>query len=256
MKFAGIAGTITLIELLDHSSAFYPPTTMTTHPNAIRDGSHNHKTTTSQRAEASSRGEHALRDGSHNHPSPNTMDAIQSRLTSLNLALPPPGGPKANYQLVHRDGDLLYLSGHLPMKPDGTLVVGACAPSDVIEVDSNKKWLSTEQGYEAAQHCALNLLSTLQSYLSTHVTTKNPVSGTRQAADLSQVVKIVKLFGIVRSHDDFMEQHLVMNGASDTLGKVLGKDIGACHARSAIGTNSLPLGICVEVEMIAKISSL
>lgn len=178
------------------------------------------------------------------------MEAIQSRLDALNMTLPPPGAPKANYQLIHRDGDLLYLSGHLPFKPDGSLVVGACAPSHVIEGDESLKWLSTKQGYVAAQHCALNLLSTLQSYLSTNVVTTNATS------DLSQIVKIVKLFGIVRSHDDFTEQHLVMNGASDILGQVLGKDVGGCHARSAIGTNSLPLGICVEVEMIVKISSL
>ena len=146
------------------------------------------------------------------------------------------------------------MSGHLPVRPDGSMVIGSCAPSDVIEGDSsNGKWLTTQQGYEAAQHCALNLLSTLQSYLSTHVTVGDSL-GSRKAADLATVVKVVKLFGIVRSHDDFLEQHMVMNGASDTLGKVLGKDVGACHARSAIGTNSLPLGICVEVEMIAKIS--
>jgi enamine deaminase RidA (YjgF/YER057c/UK114 family) len=184
------------------------------------------------------------------------MEAIQARLDEIGLSLPPAGGPKANYQLVHRDGDLLYLSGHLPFKSDGTLIVGACAPSHIIEGSpTSEKWLSTEQGYEAAQACALNLLSTLQSYLSTHVTTaSSSTSGVRQPADLSQIVKVIKLFGIVRSHDDFMEQHLVMNGASDTLGSVLGKDVGACHARSAIGTNSLPLGICVEVEMIVKIS--
>ena len=111
-------------------------------------------------------------------------------------------------QLVHRDGDLLYLSGHLPVKPDGSLVVGACAPADVLEGDESNKYLSTEEGYQAAQHCALNLLSTLQSYLNTHVTTVN-TTGAREPADLSQVVKIVKLFGIVRSHDDFIEQHLV-----------------------------------------------
>ena len=145
---------------------------------------------------------------------------------------------------------MLYLSGHLPVKSDGTMVVGACAPSHVIEGEESSKWLSTEQGYAAAQHCALNLLSTLQSFLT------NSATGVGQPADLSQVVKIVKLFGIVRSHDDFTEQHLVMNGASDLLGQVLGKEVGGCHARSAIGTNSLPLGICVEVEMIAKISDL
>jgi enamine deaminase RidA (YjgF/YER057c/UK114 family) len=173
----------------------------------------------------------------------NTMDVIQARLDALGFGeLPPPGAPKANYQLIHRDGDTLFLSGHLPIKSDGSIVIGACAPSHVIEGDTSGKWLSTEQGYKAAQHCALNLLSTLQSYLTT------------QSADLSNVVKIVKLFGIVRSHDEFVEQHLVMNGASDLLGNVLGSDVGGCHARSAIGTNTLPLGICVEVEMIAKIS--
>lgn len=112
----------------------------------------------------------------------------------------------------------------------------------MIAGDQSEKWLSTEQGYEAAKHCALNLLSTLQSYLSTLVTTTESTSGVKEAADLSKIVKIVKLFGIVRSHDEFDEQHLVMNGASDLLGQVLGSDVGGCHARSAIGTNSLPLG--------------
>ncbi len=158
------------------------------------------------------------------------MEDINARLTKLGLVLPPAGSPKANYQLLHRDGDLLYLSGHLPMKADGSLVTGTCGGD-----------LTTEQGYEAAQHCALNLLSTLNSYMES------------QGSDLSKVAKVIKLFGIVRSHSDFTEQHLVMNGASDVIGEVLGKDIGGSHARSAIGTNTLPLGIAVEVEMIAKI---
>ena len=164
------------------------------------------------------------------------MEAITERLAAMNLELPKPGAPKANYvsymlarslsvllhmvsshnmypytklqQLVHRDGDLLYLSGHLPFKPDGTLVIGACAPSSIIEGDTSQKYISTEEGYEAAKHCALNLLSTVQSYLSEHVTTINPNSGVRQPADLSHVVKIIKIFGIVRSHDEYREQHL------------------------------------------------
>ena len=82
--------------------------------------------------------------------------------------------------------------------------------------------------------------------------TEKSTSQVSQPADLSHI-KVVKLFGIVRSHNDFVEQHLVMNSASDVLKQVLGKDMGGCHARSAIGTNTLPLGICVEVEMIAKI---
>ena len=173
-------------------------------------------------------------------PQINTMEQINTRLEKLGLVLPPAGAPKANYQLLHRDGDLLYLSGHLPMKTDGTFVVGSCAPKDIADTSDN--YLTTEQGYEAAQHCALNLLSTLNSYMES------------QGSDLSKVTKIIKLFGIVRSHADFTEQHLVMNGASDVIGGVLGKDVGGSHARSAIGTNTLPLGIAVEVEMIAKIN--
>lgn len=169
----------------------------------------------------------------------NNMEDINSRLAQLGLALPPAGSPKANYQLLHRDGDLLYLSGHLPMKADGTLVVGSCAPKDIVD-GSPGNYLSTEEGYVAARHCALNLLSTLQAYMLS------------QGSDLSNI-KVIKLFGIVRSHSEFLEQHLVMNGASDVLGDVLGKEAGGSHARSAIGTNTLPLGIPVEVEMIAKI---
>lgn len=167
------------------------------------------------------------------------MEDINSRLAQLGLVLPPAGSPKANYQLLHRDGDLLYLSGHLPMKADGTLVVGSCAPKDIVD-GTPGSYLSTEEGYVAARHCALNLLSTLQAYMLS------------QGSDLSKI-KVIKLFGIVRSHSEFLEQHLVMNGASDVLGDVLGKEAGGSHARSAIGTNTLPLGIAVEVEMIAKI---
>ena len=167
------------------------------------------------------------------------MEDINTRLAQLGLVLPPAGSPKANYQLLHRDGDLLYLSGHLPMKADGTLVVGSCAPKDIVD-GTPGSYLSTEEGYVAARHCALNLLSTLQAYMLS------------QGSDLSKI-KVIKLFGIVRSHSEFLEQHLVMNGASDVLGDVLGKEAGGSHARSAIGTNTLPLGIPVEVEMIAKI---
>ena len=170
------------------------------------------------------------------------METIKANLKKLGLELPPPGGPKANYCPLHRDGDLLYLSGHLPIKADGSMIVGVCAPANIIGSDSDGKFIGTDQGYEAARWCALNLLSTVNAYLSEDSAT---------SADLSNV-RVMKLFGIVRSHDDFLEQHLVMNGASDLMKDVLG-DAGACHARSAIGTNSLPLGIAVEVEMICKI---
>merc|ERR1719491_795729 len=173
---------------------------------------------------------------------------IQKCLDLLGIELPPPGGPKANYLPVQRDGDLLYLSGHLPIKLDGSLILGACAPSHVLK-ERSEKYISTEKGYEAAKHCALNLVSTVSAYLAENVSSTDG-----KPANLSNIVKIIKIFGIVRSHDDFLEHHLVMNGASDVLGQVLGKEVGGCHARSAIGTNTLPLGIAVEVEMICKIS--
>ena len=267
MKFTDAKSLYTkavFITLLSHlnikaSSSFLHltphPLLIMTHTSELpHDGSHNHPVRFSA---AASHEDHVLRDGSHNHPPSNTMELIQSRLSELGLVLPPPGGPKANYELIHRDGDLLYLSGHLPVKADGSLVTGCLAPADAFNSNNNDdpthQLLTTQQGYEGAQHCALNLLSSLQSYLSTHVTRVNSVTGKREPADLSDILKIVKLFGIVRSHHQFVEQHLVMNGASDVLGAVLGKEVGGSHARSAIGTNTLPLGICVEVELIAKI---
>lgn len=264
MRFGTIIALIALLcQQQQHGATAFIITaihqSIMTHPSELpTDGSHNHPARHTALSGSASHDAHSLRDGSHNHPPTNTMELIQSRLSELNLTLPPPGAPKANYQLIHSDGDLLYLSGHLPMKSDGMLVTGCVAPAEAVSTDLNKqnpthRMLSTQQGYEGAQYCALNLLSSLQSYLSSHVTRLNPTSGKREPADLSDVVKIVKLFGIVRSHPEFTEQHLVMNGASDVLGYVLGKEVGGCHARSAIGTNTLPLGICVEVELIAKI---
>jgi hypothetical protein len=123
------------------------------HPSSImtqslKDGSHNHPKTAMA---ASPSHDHSLRDGSHNHPSSNTMEVIKSRLAEANLVLPPAGTPKANYQLIHRDGDLLYLSGHLPMTGDGSLVTGCLAPDYAVQSDPNKedpthKLLSTQQG--------------------------------------------------------------------------------------------------------------
>ena len=147
-----------------------------------------------------------------------------------NTELPPPGAPKANYRLVHRDGDLLYLSGHLPARMDGSLITGKLGGSD--------GGLSVEEGYEAARWAALNLASSIKEEL---------------GGDLSRVVKVVKLFGIVQSSDSFHEQHLVCNGASDVFSEIFGSSIGGEHARSAIGTNSLPLDVAVEVEAIVRV---
>ena len=93
-----------------------------------------------------------------------------------------------------------------------------------------------EEGYEAARHCGLNIISTLKS----------------QLGDLDRVEQVVKVFGIVNSHTEFKNQHMVIDGCSDVLMEVFRKPVGY-HARSAIGTNTLPLDIIVEVEAIIKI---
>ena len=150
---------------------------------------------------------------------------VESRLSSLGIKLPPPGKPKANYNMFCWNGDLLFLSGHLPARIDGGLVTGRLRNGHNIEV-----------GIDAARWCALNLISTLKQEL----------------GDLDRVEQIVKILGIVQSTDDFKEHHLVMNGCSDTLMEVFGANVGY-HARSAVGTNSLPLDCMCEVEAIVRV---
>jgi enamine deaminase RidA (YjgF/YER057c/UK114 family) len=116
--------------------------------------------------------------------------------------------------------------GHLPFKSDGTLMTGR------IGEDSRDK----DYGYEAARNCGLNIISTLKEHL----------------GDLDRVEQIVKVFGIVQSTEEFKEQHLVMDGCSDVIMEIFGKQVGY-HARSAIGTSTLPVDISVEVEAVVQI---
>ena len=153
-----------------------------------------------------------------------TTESVPDKLQKLGLTLPPPPPAKANYVPCVQVGNLLYLSGHLPTNADGTLHTGACRSSDDVP-----------RGYAAAQAVALNLLATI---------------GAHVQGDWSRVKGVVKLFGIVNSADDFREQHLVLNGASDLLVQVFD---GCVHARSAIGTNTLPLDITVEIEAIVQL---
>ena len=178
----------------------------------------------------------------------------EARLKSLGIELPAPGTPKANYNIVCWESPtLLYMSGHLPIRLDGTMVTGAIGPGG----------RSLEDGQEAARWCGLNLIATMQDQL---------------GGDLDRVEKVVKLFGIVSSTAEFKEQHLVLNGASDVMMQCF--EARRCHsrsahpepepdahaspspnpdqergyhARSAIGTNTLPLDISVEVEAIVKV---
>lgn len=152
------------------------------------------------------------------------MVQIEQRLQEIGIELPPAPKAAANYQPCQQSGNLLYLSGHLPLLGDGSLMTGKLGDKDL------------EHGVAAARQVGLNLLATLQQEL----------------GDLDRVDQIVKLFGIVQSTDNFHDQHKVMNGCSDLFCEVFGAERGR-HARSAIGTNTLPLGISVEVEAVVRI---
>ena len=154
------------------------------------------------------------------------MVHTEKRMAEAGITLSPaPPKAAANYAPCQRTGNLLYLSGHLPLKEDGNLMTGQIGPTDV------------EYGYQAARQVGLNIIATLKEEL---------------GGDLDRVDQIVKLFGIVQSTDDFHEQHKVINGCSDLMMEVFGKERGL-HARSAIGTNALPLNLSVEIEAIVRI---
>jgi enamine deaminase RidA (YjgF/YER057c/UK114 family) len=132
----------------------------------------------------------------------------------------------ANYVPAVRTGNLVFLSGHGPLKEDGSLIIG--------KVGSD---LTTEQGYEAARRIAIGLLGSLKA----------------EIGDLDKVKRVVKLLGLVNCPSDFKDQPKVINGASDFFVEVFG-DKGK-HARSAVGTNALPMNIAVEIEMIVEIEA-
>ena len=151
--------------------------------------------------------------------------SIQAKLQSLNISLPPVATPAAAYVMYVQTGNTVFISGHIAKK-DGKPWVGQLGRD-----------MGTEQGREAARAVAIDLIATL-----------NAACG----GDLSRVSRIVKLTSLVNSTPDFTEHHLVTNGCSELIGEVFG-DIGK-HARSAFGVAQLPLGSCVEIEMIAEIT--
>jgi enamine deaminase RidA (YjgF/YER057c/UK114 family) len=149
--------------------------------------------------------------------------SIAQRLQDLGITLPPVSVPAAAYVPFVRTGKLVFLSGHIA-KRNGQVWAGQLG-----------KTLNTAEGKEAARLVAIDLLGTLSA-----------------AADgLEKVVRIVKVMSLVNSTPDFTEQHLVTNGCSELLAEVLG-DVGV-HARSAFGVAQIPLGACVEIELIAEV---
>jgi enamine deaminase RidA (YjgF/YER057c/UK114 family) len=151
---------------------------------------------------------------------------IYDTLAKLNITLPPVAVPAAAYVPYVQTGNLVFLSGHLA-KQDGKVWVGQFG-----------KDISVEDGKLAARNVAIDLMGTL------HAAT---------GGDLNRVKRIVKLMSLVNSIGSFTEHHLVTNGASELIGQVFGADVGA-HARSAFGVAQIPLGACVEIEMIAELA--
>ncbi|WP_301109883.1 RidA family protein [Sporosarcina sp.] len=149
---------------------------------------------------------------------------IEEKLAALGIHLPPPSRPMANYEMSARVGNVLYSSGAGYMK-DGKPAITGKLGDDV----------SMEQGYQAARGTALQLLSNLQDEL----------------GSLDKIKNFVKILGYVNSTDDFIRQPEVINGASDVIIEVFG-DKGK-HARSAIGVNTLPFDIPVEIELIVEL---
>lgn len=149
----------------------------------------------------------------------------QEKLAQLGITLPPVSTPAAAYVPFVRSGNLVFLSGHIARK-DGCPWVGKLGES-----------MDTEEGRAAARAVAIDLMGTLQAAV---------------GGDLGRVKRIVKLLSLVNATPDYTEQHLVTNGASELLGEVFGPTVGA-HARSAFGVAQIPLGACVEIELIAEV---
>lgn len=148
----------------------------------------------------------------------------ESKLKELEITLFKPSVPMANYVKAVRTGNLIYLAGHGPTKADGTNITGKVG-----------KDLSLEQGYKAARQTAISILSTLKA----------------EIGSLKKVKRIVKVLGMVNCTDSFTDQPKVINGFSDLMVAVFGEK--GKHARSAVGMNSLPSNIAVEVEMIVEV---
>ncbi len=154
--------------------------------------------------------------------------SIYDKLTAMNITLPAVATPAAAYVMFVRTGNLVFLSGHIAKK-DGKPWVG--------QLGAN---INTEEGKLAARAVAIDLLGTLHAAV----------------GDLNKVTRIVKVMSLVNSTPTFTEQHLVTNGCSELIGEVFGDAVGNIgkHARSAFGVAQIPLGACVEIEMIVEVA--
>ena len=154
---------------------------------------------------------------------------VYKQLAELGITLPPISVPAAVYVPYVQTGNLIFLSGNIARK-DGQAWVGQLG-----------KNVTLDEGKAAARVVAIGLLGTLHAAMAA------------KGKTLNDVTRIVKVMSLVNSTADFTDQHLVTNGASELLGQVFGLVVGA-HARSAFGVAQIPMGACVEIEMIAEVN--
>ena len=152
--------------------------------------------------------------------------SIDAKIKEMGLVLPKATDPVGSYVATKISGNLLYISGQISIDADGQLIKGKVG-----------KDFNTEQAYKAAQRCALNIIAQVKKACED---------------DLSKIKSCIKLTGFVNSTDDFTDQPKVINGASDLIASIFG-DAGM-HARAAVSTNSLPLGVSVEVDAIFELN--
>ena len=150
----------------------------------------------------------------------------EENIKKLKIELPDAKAPVGNYQATKVSGKMLFISGQISIDKDGELIKGKIG-----------KDLNTQAGYEAAKRCALSIVAQ----------TKKACGG-----DLSKIRSCIKLTGFVNSDDNFTDQPKVINGASDLIVSIFG-DTGM-HTRAAVSTNSLPLGVSVEVDAIFELN--
>lgn len=150
--------------------------------------------------------------------------SIYNQLNKLGITLPTAAAPAAAYVMSAQSGHTLFLSGHIA-KQNGKPWVGKLGQT-----------LTTEDGTAAARAVAIDLLATLHAH----------------TGDLNKITRIVKVMSLVNSTPDYTEQHLVTNGASELLVEVFGE--AGRHARSAFGVTQIPLGACIEIELIAEVA--
>tara|TARA_B100000902_G_scaffold292623_1_gene279055 strand:- start:324 stop:785 length:462 start_codon:yes stop_codon:yes gene_type:complete len=152
--------------------------------------------------------------------------SFEDNLKKLNITLPDAKAPAGNYVATKVIGKLLYISGQISINEKGELIKGKVG-----------KDLDTDMAYQAAKRCGLSIITQA----------KNACNG-----DLSKIKSCVKLTGFVNSTDEFIEQPKVINGASDLMASIFG-EVGM-HTRAAVSTNSLPLGVAVEIDAIFELN--